>query len=232
MSERTKNIFRFLRWIKRRDLFIFPEINLPTEHLGNQGADWFIHTKKLNENSIIYSVGIGTDISFDLELINKFNCQVFAFDPTPKSLQWLSSQSLPNHFKYFPIGLSDYDGTLEFFAPNNENHTSFTIINNQYQHNKKPNMFQVKKLSSLMNDNHHTQIDVLKMDIEGAEYHVIDDIIKSNILIDQILIEFHHRFKSVGLEKTNAAIKKLQSAGYQIFSISTSGEEYSFIKRK
>ena len=32
------------------------------------------------------------------------------------------------------------------------------------------------------------------MDIEGAEYDVIDDILNSNIRIHQILVELHHRF--------------------------------------
>ena len=39
-----------------------------------------------------------------------------------------------------------------------------------------------------------SRIDILKMDIEGAEYDVIDDIINSPVPIAQVLIEFHHRF--------------------------------------
>jgi hypothetical protein len=78
----------------------------------------------------------------------------------------------------------------------------------------------------------HTTIDVLKMDIEGAEYEVIEDIVSSRISINQILVEFHHRFPTIGIEKTKNAIKQLNKAGYKIFSISESGQEYSFIKIK
>jgi len=39
------------------------------------------------------------------------------------------------------------------------------------------------------------------MDIEGAEYEVIDDLIASGIRPKQILVEFHHRFKNVGVKK-------------------------------
>jgi ribosomal protein L4 len=69
------------------------------------------------------------------------------------------------------------------------------------------------------------------MDIEGAEYAAIRDILKSNLNIQQILIEFHHRFREIGINETKQAIELLRKHGYQIFSISTSREEYSFIKK-
>jgi Methyltransferase FkbM domain len=86
----------------------------------------------------------------------------------------------------------------------------------------------VKKLSTIFNDLNHSQIDILKMNIEGAEYNVIDDILASKIPIKQLLIEFHHRFENVGINKTKEAIQKLNTAGFLIFDISNSGEEYSF----
>ena len=69
-----------------------------------------------------------------------------------------------------------------------------------------------------------------KIDIEGSEYSVIDDILKSNIDINQILIEFHDRFDGISKNETNYAIKKLNKHGYKIFKISDSNQEYSFVK--
>ena len=74
----------------------------------------------------MYSVGIGEDISFDLALMAQFNCRVFAFDPTPKSLEWLKRQELPEGFQSFAVGLADYDGQAELFAPPNSEHVSHT----------------------------------------------------------------------------------------------------------
>jgi len=34
--------------------------------------------------AVVYSLGIGEDISFDLALIEKYGARVHAFDPTPK----------------------------------------------------------------------------------------------------------------------------------------------------
>jgi hypothetical protein len=66
------------------------------------------------------------------------------------------------------------------------------------------------------------------MDIEGAEYSVLADILACRIQVKQLLVEFHHRWPHIGIEKTKQAIRALNAAGYRIFSVSPSGEEYSF----
>ncbi len=80
-----------------------------------------------------------------------------------------------------------------------------------------------------MRELNHTKIDILKMDIEGSEYDVLNDILNANVEIKQILVEFHHRFEKIGLQKTRDAIKALNQKGYQIAAISDSREEYTFI---
>ena len=76
----------------------------------------------------------------------------------------------------------------------------------------------------------HDKIDILKMDIEGAEYKVIEDIIKSNIDILQILVEFHHGMDKMTLKDTKKGIYHLKKNGYSIFNISKDGRNYSFYK--
>lgn len=76
----------------------------------------------------------------------------------------------------------------------------------------------------------HDRIDLLKMDIEGAEYSVLRDFLSSGVRVGQLLVEFHHRWPEVGIEKTKKAIRELNQAGYRIFNVSPTGEEYSFRK--
>ena len=79
--------------------------------------------------------------------------------------------------------------------------------------NKSEDRFQVSvnKLSTLMAKNHHKQIDLLKMDKEGSEYVVINDLIEENVPVTQICIESHHCFKGIGLQKTMVAVESLRA---------------------
>lgn len=77
----------------------------------------------------------------------------------------------------------------------------------------------------------HEKIDILKMDVEGAEYEVIEDLLKSSMRPNILLIEFHHRFKGIGKEKTLDAVKALREAGYLIVNISVTGMDVCFVHK-
>jgi hypothetical protein len=72
------------------------------------------------------------------------------------------------------------------------------------------------------------------MDIEGSEYDVIENILTmtTDIQVNQILIEFPDRFFENGRNKTLNSIKLLKSHGFEIFAVSSSNEEVSFINKK
>ncbi len=91
-------------------------------------------------------------------------------------------------------------------------------------------MVPARRLSSLMRDFNIKHLDLLKMDIEGFEYDVIDDIIASNCSVKQLLIEFHHGMYGKSVADTEKSIEKLINHQFQIFHISESGREISFIK--
>ena len=133
-----KKILQKLKHLVRvllgQDKFIKRDIKLYIKRFGSEYGGWVLSPKLLSTNSQILSFGVGTDISFDLELIRE-----------------------------------------------------------------------------------------LKMDIEGAKYRVIEDIVKTGIYPQQLLIEFHHRFKNMGIFKTVNAIDLLRKNGYKIFNISESG---------
>jgi FkbM family methyltransferase len=228
------NLIILKRWVKvllGRDLFIMPQVDFPKLHYGRKDYDWTFCPVQINKNSIVYSFGIGRDISFDLALIENFGLKVFAFDPTPKSIAWLESQKLPSEFQYFPLGLSDHDGTMEFFETDGEHAVSYTELKLEDKKvRQQPIFLQVCKLLTICSMLNHDHIDILKLDIEGSEYRVLPDLLQSNIQVDQILVEFHHRFKEIKVAKTRQLIEILNLYGYKIFDISTSGYEYSFIK--
>ena len=204
------------------------QAHYPIEFHGTEYGGWTICPSDISHDSIVYSFGIGEDVSFDNSLINKYRLNIFAFDPTPKSFKWVESQKLPREFRCFGYGIADYDGIAKFYPPENPEHISHTLLNNDVTSSQAIKV-EVRKLKTIMDMLGHQKIDILKMDVEGAEYSVIRNIIDSNIEISQILVEFHHRFLNNGLSETNSIIQLLNKHNYKIFAISDSLEEYSFI---
>jgi FkbM family methyltransferase len=225
-----RRMCRTVRCAVGRDIQFPVQTRQALVSLGGDGAAWSICPTGLGRDSVVYSVGIGTDISFDLALIERYGVTVHAFDPTPGSIAWLEAQPLPARFKWQQVGLAAYDGQASFFPPDNPAFISHTMLPRPAAGDRAIRV-DVRRISTLMRDLGHDRLDALKMDVEGAEYDVVDDILASGVNIEQLLIEFHHRFPDVGIERTRQAVANLNAAGYRIFAVSDTGEEYGFIRR-
>lgn len=199
---------------------------------GNTYGGFNANPDSLGEDSIVYSFGIGEDISFDKSIIENHKCHVFAFDPTPKSISWVKNQSLPPNFRFFNYGIDSKTGFVNFNLPKNKNHVSGSIINHRNVDENDVVSVPVKCLTEIATDLGHDRIDLLKMDIEGSEYEVIESILSSPIQINQVLLELHERFFVDGKAKTAKLLKTLKDSGYALFAVSDSMEELSFIKLK
>lgn len=200
----------------------------PVMRIGTAYGGWTFNPTILNAQSIVYSAGIGDDISFDLGLIARLGVTVHAFDPTPKSIAWLRSQALPANLVVHEYGIAPRDGQVTFYRPENPAHMSLSVVERA-----KPTAtisLPVRELTGIMRELGHSAIDLLKIDIEGSEYAVLEDLIAREIPVRQLLVEFHHRFPGIGDDKTRASIDLLESRGYRLFAISPSAEEYSFLK--
>jgi len=62
-----------------------PQVSLSWELLGDGSAAYAVCTEKLHAGCIVYSCGVGNNISFDLAIIEEMGADVFAFDRNRKS---------------------------------------------------------------------------------------------------------------------------------------------------
>lgn len=223
-----QTVKRFARQLLKPPLHK-PEAGWRPIILGTEYGSWPLLQDYTNRGALVYSFGIGEDISFDLTAIDTFGCRVIGFDPTPRSLEWLKQQKLPALFEFYPIGIAARDGEAEFFAPAIGGHVSYSASPASVAHQITSITAQVLRLETIITRLRTPPPEILKLDIEGFEYDVISDILEGPFRPQQFLVEFHHGLYGISTERTNIAVEALRAAGYRLFYVSAGGHEYGFV---
>jgi FkbM family methyltransferase len=216
-----------------RNVFYKINAKLNKLYLGGVDCGFYVIPAYLNEKSIVYSCGVGEDISFDEGVIQQFGCKVYAFDPTPRAKVFVSQHNHLVDFVFYDYGIANYDGVATFYFPENPDYDMSCTTYNRWGYDEaviQPIQVPVKKLSTIMKELGHDHIDLLKMDIESSEYEVVPDMLNDHLDVKQIAVEVHHRFANMGIGKTKEMFSSLQKAGYKIAAISDTRLEYTFVK--
>ena len=181
----------------------------------------------ITEKSIVYSIGILNDISFDLCLQKKYGCKIFMYDPTPLSKKFMQKHKRNELLIYSPIGVWTKNTTLKFFEPKHGG--SFSVVEG-YDSDK---YFRAKccTMQSIMKKNNHKKISVFKADIEGAALPVLNQMILNKIYPDQIIVEFERPKKE--MPKIIAFFKdvsflrsKMKEIGYEEYLLPRNKAKY------
>lgn len=217
-----------LKQLTGKELKLEAEIDLDFVNDG----DWRYDLSRLDEYSIVYSLGVGDTIDFDLGLIARCGASVHAFDPTPGSFETLDKAELPREFDFHAWAVAGEDGELTLYPrvgkSGNKSEMMYTLVSDGGSI-KDAIVVPAFTLASIVAKLGHARIDLLKMDIEGAEYDVLDSMLETDIRPVQLLVEFHHRFPGIGVEATRMMIQRLEGVGYKIFAVSDIGREVSFV---
>jgi FkbM family methyltransferase len=199
----------------------------PVIELGDRstGCNWRLFTENLNARSVIYSGGIGRDITFEHALVERFDCSIVMFDPSPTGLETMSkAENKIPAFKYCTVGLAAKCGRLKMTPPQDSREGSWSS-----NASGEAGTIEVPcvDLATLLAQNDHSRIDLLKIDIEGAEYEVLDDLLRRRLPIRQILVEFHHQMvPGIRRSQTIQAVLKLVARGYRLIQLE--GNNHTF----
>lgn len=212
-----------------REPWLKPEIDLELHRYG----DWAFWSAPLGKSPVVYSAGIGHDIHFERSLIRDFNAAVFAFDPTPGIADWVEDQGLSSAFSFYPCALSGSDGKLDLYPrvrrDGSLSESMFSVVSEAQSMQHRVTV-PTKSFTTINSNLGHARVDILKMDIEGAEYDALSSVIFSSVLPNQILVEFHHRFAGMGKTRTEDVVSRLRNIGYRLVYMSAIGREFSFVR--
>jgi FkbM family methyltransferase len=186
--------------------------------LGTDYGGWIVPSTLLDRNSVCYCAGAGEDITFDLALAERFGCEVHVFDPTPRAIAHVERVAEGNRLIHFqPVGLWDCEAVLKFYAPANPAHVSHSVLNLQ----NTDTYFEARccSLAELMQRNGHDRLDLLKIDIEGAEYRVLQSMLTCRIHPRILCIEFDEAVRPVTRDiraRVKQSIGSLLDVGYTL----------------
>jgi FkbM family methyltransferase len=213
----------------------------------------------LNKDSVIYCVGAGEDISHDIELAKQLDSNVYIFDPTPRSINHVkyikdlfdNTAEVVNDKRYgggdvnylsnimnnridsskvifYDYGLYTCDGEQKFYMPSNKDYVSCSVVEGM-----KSNDYisvNMKTLKTIMNELGHNNVDLLKIDIEGCECDVIEQIIAQNIFPRYLAVDFDLGWTGESIrnpQKCYDTIQFLQNNNYKI--LHNEGPDFSFM---
>jgi len=238
----SSNLYRAIRkgtvfkWLLNREPFYWPERIGSIVELGSKDCRWAVDGSRMGPDSNVLSFGLGADVTFELALIERFGCRVIGFDPTPQSLDYIGANVRHEQFTAHPLALADHDGTLVFRKPPPALRAGISHSAHAAYDDADHEAFSVPCLTlDAVRRRHGMQrIDVLKMDIEGAELPVIEQAASEGWLadVDQLLVEFHHFLPGLHPEQTRHAVETLQRSGMAIAWIGRTNHEYLFTQRR
>ena len=166
----------------------------------------------LRATSVVVDLGANSG-EFSLGVANRFGCQVHALEPVPQ----LSSR-IPHAergaVQIHSMAVHSTSGWFDFCISGNPYASSFPSVGHVPTARE---VIQVRAitLEEFFLSQRIESIDLLKMDIEGAELDVLDVISDSTLLrIKQMAVEFHQfRFPSTALRVATVK-RRLRNLGF------------------
>ena len=146
----------------------------------------------LDENSVVFDLG-GYHGTFAENIYNKFNCNIYVFEPY-KPFFDIINQKFENNTKVrvFNCGIYDQTSNVKFDAIEDGS----TIVDFTQRNLDDINFFevQVKSFKEVYDELNIDVIDLLKINVEGAEYRILEHIFENNYVkkIKNFQVQFHN----------------------------------------
>jgi FkbM family methyltransferase len=194
--------------------------SLPDKETIGVLSQWTIVTRGFRSDAIIYSGGVGEDITFEQELIRRFGVKIHIFDPAPVAQQTIALAN-NDRLLFKPIGLTaSADG--KFSVGGGTSSKTWLKAGGDES-------LPCTSLAREMKMNGHDRIDLLKIDIEGFEYEVLESCLADQIPIRQICVEFHDFFPEIPKKRTKEMVRALESNGFDL--IHRHRHDHTFLQR-
>ncbi len=140
---------------------------------------------ELTEDSIVFDLG-GYKGEFASAIMNKYDCNIFIFEPIPAFYN-IILEKFSNNKKLHPYCIGLYDKTIKKQISLSDNGSSIYIGNTATLE------IQLKNIIEFLDENNFTHIDLIKINIEGAEFELLECLINNDRIkvFQNIQVQFH-----------------------------------------
>jgi FkbM family methyltransferase len=179
--------------------------------LGSSYGGWTIPGELIGPSWVCYCVGAGGDISFDLELIHRYDATVRAFDAVAGYIDSAIEQAGNEpRFSAHQAAIATSDGPLRMQITHDAQSRSVSSARLYESHDfvELPG----RTLPSLMTEFGDERIDLLKLDIEGGEYELLPTLELRALGIKIFATQLHH---TGSVKEARELIKRLKRDGYE-----------------
>lgn len=162
----------------------------------------------LNENSLVIDLG-GYLGEWTEKIYNKYSCNVYVFEPVQKYYDSIVEKfKNDDKIKAFNLGLSSVNEVVKI---KHDNASSSIFIENGIEEEIK-----LIKYYDFIKQNSIETIDLIKINIEGSEYELLEHIIENNLheKIKNLQIQFHKIFDDS--EEKREKIRKALSLTHKL----------------
>tara|TARA_B100000029_G_scaffold495957_1_gene561594 strand:- start:249 stop:962 length:714 start_codon:yes stop_codon:yes gene_type:complete len=168
----------------------------------------------LNSDSLFFDVG-AHEGSVTSEIYNTYKCNIYSFEPDKETYNNLASIYEENDkVSIYNFALSNFSGRASIDTEYGSE--SFKLINDE---NSSNNNVEVKNIVEFISDNKLEKIDVLKLNVEGSEFEILNILISSKFInkIECLIIQFHKNTEKA-TEERERIIKNLNLTHKNEFS--------------
>jgi FkbM family methyltransferase len=184
----------------------------------------FLYRPDLSPQSVVIDGGCSYEADFSVSLMRRHGVRAFGVDPTRKhgeALRRLESEH-PGRFVHVPCAIAAADGVLTFHESRvNESGSLLNDHVNVLQDETTSYDVEAVTLRSLLARLGVETVDILKLDLEGAEYELFSGMTSNDLQpFKQVFVEFHHHAVShFGDADTRRIVALISGFGFHAFSL-------------
>tara|TARA_B100000900_G_scaffold400709_1_gene404625 strand:- start:221 stop:880 length:660 start_codon:yes stop_codon:yes gene_type:complete len=139
----------------------------------------------LNKESIVFDLG-GYKGEFASSIYNLYKSHIYIFEPVPSFFQIINNTFINNDKVFtYNYGLSAKDCTVEISSTDDGSSVYINSSNSQ--------KIKLKSIVGFIKKNKIKKIDLIKINIEGGEYEVLEALLENNMIsiFKNIQVQFH-----------------------------------------